>query len=283
MQSFKTFTEFTIKVKDEASIDLVLAILSGYPFDAFQEVDNNTLVAAMKTRHLTKDLEQEMMSSISGWIEKIEKSIIEDTNWNNEWEQNFDAIEIGDLCRIYAPFHSDKFGFKYSLKVQPRMAFGTGHHETTRMMIRMMDTISLNDKHVLDFGCGTGILALVASRMGAATVLGIDVESWAIENSDENAELNNIQNTHFSGRTIQKCVDEAMVFDIILANIQLDVLSTYKEQIKVLLQPETGMVILSGVLQEFQSKLEKTYADTGFVLQNTMQEGKWICQLYTLA
>lgn len=283
MQSFNTFTEFTIKVKDEASIDLVLAILSGYPFDAFQEVDNNTLVAAMKTRHLTKDLEQEMMSSISGWIEKIEKSIIEETNWNNEWEQNFDAIEIGDLCRIYAPFHSDKSGFKYSLKVQPRMAFGTGHHETTRMMIRMMDTISLNDKHVLDFGCGTGILALVASRMGAATVLGIDVESWAIENSDENAELNNIQNTHFSGRTIQKCVDEAMVFDIILANIQLDVLSTYKEQIKVLLQPETGMVILSGVLQEFQSKLEKTYADAGFVLQNTMQEGKWICQLYTLA
>lgn len=283
MQAFNTFTEFTIQVKDAESIDIVLAILSGYPFDAFQEVDSYTLVAAMRTRHLTKELEKEMMSLLSTWITYSKKRIIEETNWNTDWEQNFDAIEIGNLCRIYAPFHADKSGFKYSLQVQPRMAFGTGHHETTRMMIRMMDTISMKGKHILDFGCGTGILALVASRMGAATVLGIDVESWAVENSDENAELNNIRNAHFSGRTIQKCVDEAMIFDVILANIQLDVLSTYKEQIKELLQPESGVVLLSGVLQEFQSQLEKTYTEAGFVLQNTMQEGKWICQLYSLA
>lgn len=283
MQALNTFTEFTFKVKDKDSIDLVLAMLSDYPFDAFQELDDQTLVAAMKTIYLTRDIETELMSLISPWVTQSEKKIIKETNWNNDWEQNFNAIEIGNLCRIYAPFHAEKDGFKYSLKVQPRMAFGTGHHETTRMMIRMMDTISLTDQHILDFGCGTGILALVASRMGAATVLGIDVESWAVENSDENAELNKIQNAHFSGRPIQKCVDEGMIFDIILANIQLDVLSTYKEQIKMLLQPKSGIVILSGVLQEFQSQLEATYTDAGFVLQNSMTEGKWICQLYTLA
>jgi len=283
MKAMNTFTEITVQVSHPEAIDLVLAILSEYPFDAFQEIDGQTIVAAMQTLHFTTAVEEEMMSLISPWTESIEKKIIEETNWNIDWEQNFDAIEIGDLCRIYAPFHPEKEGFKYSLKLQPRMAFGTGHHETTRMMIRMMDTVPLEDKHILDFGCGTGVLALVASQMGAATVLGIDVESWAVENSDENAILNDISNAHFSGRTIQKCVDEAMIFDVILANIQLDVLSTYKDQIKTLLQPESGMVLLSGVLKDFQPQLEETYQEAGFVLQQTMQEGKWICQLYTLA
>jgi len=275
------YLEYTFKLYQEDFGDIVIAFLSQYPFEAFQEMDRDHLGAVMKESAWSEELEVSFLEEIAPYCTLLSRQPSEPINWNKEWEKNFHSIEIGDLCRIYTPFHEQRDGYKYQIKIQPKMAFGTGHHATTRMMIQMMDEINLEGKHVLDFGCGSGILGILAGKMKADSVLGIDIEPWAIENSVDNALLNEVTQAHFSGKHIAHLVDEKLKFDVILANIQLDVLVSNLEPIKNLLFDRSGLVIISGVLEDFRHDLEQVYHDGGLRLLKTLSEDKWICQLYS--
>lgn len=260
--------------------ELTIALLNDYPIESFDESNDGLLSGYLPYYLWSDDLRSEIERAISPVSRIMHVQKIEGGNWNEEWESKFEPVEIGELARIRAVFHESKEGFKYEVVIHPRMAFGTGHHATTNMMVRLMDTMQFNGKSVFDFGCGTGVLGILASIMGASYVIGNDLEPWAVESSCENAQLNNVTNIEFSEQTITEFVSAGLRVDIVLANIQLDVLSNYGNDIKELLVKEGGYVLLSGVLDTFRKDIEKCYKALGFTLKTHLEKDGWICQLY---
>ena len=226
--------------------EIIVAQLGELPFDSFLEEEDNALVKA----YILEDDYQEAemlavfapfkgMVEIDVAVEKIEK-----VNWNQKWEENFDAVEVGEFCYVRAPFHEEKPNFLHEIVIEPKMSFGTGHHQTTQMMIELMEDIDFNRKTVLDMGSGTGILAILAKKMKAAVVEAIDIEEWSYENMKENFERNAVEVSAYQGS------DEVIhsigkQYDVIIANINKNILlsqfSTYYAHLK-----EGGSLLLSG-------------------------------------
>jgi ribosomal protein L11 methyltransferase len=200
----------------------------------------------------------------------IEETIIEQKNWNEEWERNFEPVIINEQLSIRAPFHAQQ-ATTYELIIEPKMSFGTGHHATTSMMCEIMLQIHFLDKKVLDFGSGTGILAILASKLKAKSVLGIDNEEWAIENSIENAQKNECINTQF------KLGEEQLIqetFDIVLANINrhiiLDNINVITDAVK-----NEGILLISGILNSDEEEMNQELHKYNFNQQYTLQKDGW--------
>lgn len=200
---------------------------------------------------------------------------IEDTNWNKLWESNYQPIEVNDFCYIYAPFHEQKEGFKHRVRIHPKMAFGTGHHETTHMMIEALASLDCTNKSVLDLGCGTGILAIVAKLEGAKDVLAVDIDSIAVEGLAENFEANEVD-CSFQQGTIADINDQ---FDLLLANINRNVLIDDAEQIAQSVK-KNGSLVLSGFYKEDAEKIEKQYRLHGFNATHRFEKNNWNCIIF---
>jgi ribosomal protein L11 methyltransferase len=274
------YVQWTFQSEKPQHIEIIIALLTDLPFSAFEEIDDSTLSATLSEHEANKILETDLNKMLKGFGRIVKKEIISEENWNEVWESNFDPVEIDNICRISAPFHPDKSGYDYYIHISPKMAFGTGHHATTRMMVKLMDTIDFHEKHVFDFGTGTGVLAILALKMGAKRVEATDIEPWALENCKENAELNNIATIYISDKAPQKLIQSGEGFDIILANIQLDVLTQNGNFLYELLNPK-GILLISGVLEHNQPYLEEFYRNIGLVAVKTITEQNWICQLYS--
>lgn len=173
----------------------------------------------------------------------VTEAEIEKQNWNAVWETNYDPIRISDKVNIRASFHEPDPSVEMDIVINPKMSFGTGHHETTTLMVQAMFEISLEGKSVLDVGTGTGILAFVALKLGASRVHGFDIDPWSVENSIENAALNNCESATFQEGTIRD--EPLMVYDVVIANINrnilLDELAEYALRLK-----SGGVLLLSG-------------------------------------
>lgn len=150
---------------DNTDQDILIALLSHLPFESFEYVDNG-VKAYIKSEHYNPGLVLNCLRAVKAFKCKIKWLELEEKNWNNIWESNFQPVEIGKFCRIMAPFHEQKKGYDFEIVINPEMAFGTGHHETTYMMIQAMKKLDFKGKRILDFGCGTGILAILASGLG---------------------------------------------------------------------------------------------------------------------
>ena len=197
---------------------------------------------------------------------------IADRNWNAEWESSFQPVEVGDFVRIRADFHEAKPGFTHDLIITPRMAFGTGHHATTRMMVQAMQGLDLTGKKVCDLGCGTGVLAILAERLGAKEVLAIDIDPGAVENARHNAELNGCH-----AITVEKGVADSLkglTFDAILANIERNVLLEAMPLLVAAMRPGAAL-FLSGFVPGDRHMLAQRAKDHGLELAERMQEGEW--------
>ncbi len=147
----------------------------------------------------------------------------EKQNWNAQWESSFEPVEVKDTCRIRAPFHETKAGFIHEIIIEPKMSFGTGHHETTKTIIDAMSEIDFQGKSVLDMGTGTGVLAIYAEKLGASELLAIDIENWAYENTIENVEVNSCSKieARLGGK---EQIKSSEVFDVVIANINRNIL-----------------------------------------------------------
>ncbi|MBK7382799.1 MAG: 50S ribosomal protein L11 methyltransferase [Flavobacteriales bacterium] len=197
---------------------------------------------------------------------------IADRNWNAEWESSFQPVEVGDFVRIRADFHEAMPGFTHDLIITPRMAFGTGHHATTRMMVQAMKGLDLTGKKVCDLGCGTGVLAILAERMGATEVLAIDIDPGAVENARHNAGLNGCH-----AITVEKGVADSLkglTFDAILANIERNVLLDAMPLLAAAMRPGAAL-FLSGFVPGDRHMLAQRAKDHGLELAERMQEGEW--------
>jgi ribosomal protein L11 methyltransferase len=181
--------------------------------------------------------------------------LIEQVNWNEEWEKNFNPIDVDGIVSIRAPFHQNPH-LKYDIVIEPKMSFGTGHHETTHMMIQHLLEVDLKDKKVLDMGSGTGILAIFAEMRGAKPVDAIDIDEWCFENSIENVERNNCENISIYQGDVELLKEKN--YDLIIANINRNVLLADMAQYAKCLNFK-GILLLSGFyIEDIQVLKEET-------------------------
>jgi ribosomal protein L11 methyltransferase len=233
----------------QQNVEIITALLGEFPFDTFESHEDH-LLAFAKAVDIDADLMAEINDTISPFCSKpFETEIIEKQNWNEEWEkQFFDPITVDDTVHIRAPFHAAGPDISYCITIEPRMSFGTGHHRTTQMMISLMlkQQSSFTHAQVLDMGCGTGVLGILAEKMGAGNVLGIDNEPWAVENANDNATANqcNIFTAEFGDAGLLKPMTDGC-YKVVLANIHLNVLMTDgKTYLRVL--KSGGLLFVSG-------------------------------------
>lgn len=198
-------------------------------------------------------------------------------NWNAVWESQFEPICIDDNCWIRAPFHEVMQDVPLQLIIEPKMSFGTGHHETTRLMCRQMLKLDFAGKMVWDYGCGTGVLGILAARLEAQYVAGNDIESWAVENSRENAQRNHVDFTVYEGGV--EAMPDTGGYDIILANINRNVLIQTADAYLHHLKPG-GWLLISGFLAQDEASLISFFVDKNLQLLNATNENGWSCLLF---
>jgi ribosomal protein L11 methyltransferase len=225
---------------DEEKRDLIIAELSLLAFDAFEENDLGVFASC------DHDLWNE--ANVKEITDKYEVKYsfeeIKRVNWNSEWEKNYDPVIVDDQCIVRATFHYPRPEFPYEIIITPKMSFGTGHHATTYQMLKYQTSLDHSGKKVLDVGCGTGALAIMAHKRGATQISAVDIDEWCVENSSENFTLNDCDKVALHLGGIDK-IPASEKFDIILANINknvlLDQIADYSERLK------TGaMLLLSG-------------------------------------
>src|SRR6476661_803457 len=220
--------------------EILMATISEQGFESFNETP--TGFTAYITEENEKYLNLDIRFDDFTFTYSIEK--IEDTNWNAEWEKNFEPVFVDDLVCIRAPFHEPARNVKHEIVIMPKMSFGTGHHQTTRLMCREMFSHDLKNKRVLDMGCGTGILAILAKMRGAEEVLGIDIDQWSVENAIENCQTNNFADIRILKGDYDLLKNEKP-FDVILANINKNILKKHLPAYAAALK-SGGLLFLSG-------------------------------------
>ena len=222
--------------------DLIINSLGEIGFDTFEETESGFKAYIIADQFDQKQFDEVLQLYANEIGFTWEANLIAQKNWNQVWESNFEPLEIGS-CYVRATFHTPRPDFPYEIVIDPKMAFGTGHHETTSMMMELMQDEDFTGKRVLDMGCGTGILAILASLLGAEHITAIDFDPLCYESTLENAQLNNVAN--ISAICGSKEVIPAGDYDIILANINrnilLDQLPEYRAHLK-----EDGTLFMSG-------------------------------------
>ncbi len=251
--------------------DVLNAQLAEIGFDSFVETETG-FDAFIPANLYTEESLNEVLEDFSGDFSfEIQSEFIADQNWNKEWEKNyFKPLMIGGECLIRAPFHTEYPEAKYEIVIEPNMAFGTGNHETTASIIALILQNDLTGKTILDMGCGTGILGILASMKGARQITAIDIDKWSYEGTRENAALNNITNINAKQGDAGLLGNEK--FDLIFANIHKNVLLNDMEAYNAVLNAG-GTLIMSGFytedIKDIRTKAESLgMKDAGFVEKN---------------
>jgi ribosomal protein L11 methyltransferase len=266
---------FELEPKEPAT-EILIAELGFAGFESFVENENGVTAYIQKEDWNSEILENISVLSSDEFSIGFSKKEIAQTNWNSEWEKNFEAIQVDDLVSIRAPFHEDK-KLQYDIIIEPKMSFGTGHHETTHMMIQHLLTLDLENKSTLDMGCGTGILAIFAEMKGAKPLDGIDIDNWCYLNSIENAERNNCKHITFYEGDASLLSDQK--YDVIIANINRNILlNDMKTYTNCLL--ENGVLLLSGFYKEDIPTIDAEVSKHGLQLQKTIERNNWVSLRY---
>ncbi len=255
--------------------ELLLAQLINAGCEAFQETDD-TLIAYVPEEQYDK----KGIHAIGATFEvPVSERCIEPQNWNAEWESSFEPVVVPGFCTVRASFHPPASDTPYEVIVTPKMSFGTGHHATTRLMMAAMQELNLNGKRVLDFGTGTGILAIIAAKLGADLVSAIDNDAWSVENALENAMANGSNNVRIAQGSLEIAAPYAP-FDVILANINRHILLQYMAQMRAILVDD-GVLVLSGILTADELIIRATAENSGLQYVVTTNEGDWLSMKFT--
>ncbi len=263
-----------IKILAEPEMqEIIIATVDDPSIEVYEETEE-ALLCFLPKESWTVKLQQHFENTLGDFNLSFEISEIPYTNWNETWESNFHPIEVGDFVGIRADFHPAFENVTFDLVINPKMAFGTGHHETTFQMIEMMRDIDFNDKQVLDYGCGTGILGILASKLGAKHVLGNDITEESIINTTENCKINGVKNFEVKLGTLD--IFKGNVFDVILANINRNVLLDSASELYNMLNSD-GFILLSGYMPEDLEIIESCFIKNGFCLIKHSVKGYWLC------
>ncbi|MCC2546176.1 50S ribosomal protein L11 methyltransferase [Hymenobacter sp. BT175] len=272
------FVEVRVQVAPELA-DILVAELGEVGFDTFEDNDEG-FCAYISEPDFNPEAVQEVITRYAGLGEiRHEHRVITRQNWNAEWEKNFQPLIIADRVSVRAPFHPKPEGMDYDIVIMPRMSFGTGHHETTALMIENQLTLDHQGLRILDMGCGTGILAIMAAQLGAREVLAVDVEPWTAENAADNAAENGCANIEARLGGVEVLAGEAP-FDMILANINRNVLLEDMGAYAQLL-PVSRPILFSGFYQEDLPKIDAEAQRHGLRYQSHRTKNNWVSAIFT--
>ena len=266
---------FTVSPK-EPTTEILIAELGNAGFESFVESEAGVTAYIQKTEWRTNILEGIFVLNSDEFSIEYEYNEVAQTNWNAEWEKNFEPIQVDDLVSIRAPFHENP-NLKYDIVIEPKMSFGTGHHETTHMMVQHLLKLDLENKKVLDMGCGTGILAIFAEMKGATPLDAIDIDNWCYENSLENVARNNCKNISVYEGDASLLEDKK--YDVIIANINRNILLMDMKVYTNCLN-EKGVLLLSGFYEEDIPVIDAEVSKFGLTLETTIQRNNWVALKY---
>ena len=262
----KKFIKVIVESNSLERSEILMAELSGNNYYAFEQNENDLIAYTRE-----EDFDEMNLKTLLPQNTIYKYSIIEDKNWNQEWESKLQPVTINNFAGIRASFHKPLENVKHEIIITPKMSFGTGHHATTFLMIELMQKINFKNKKVLDFGTGTGVLAILAEKLGASSVLAIDYDQWSINNASENIAANNCK------RIITEERDNIMgtsFVDIVLANINFNVLEENAKNLSTVLK--TGSVlIISGFLSNDKNNIVSV-----FVKKQLSQKEEWIALVF---
>ncbi|MCL2412633.1 MAG: 50S ribosomal protein L11 methyltransferase [Bacteroidales bacterium] len=251
--------------------EILIAQLGELGFDSFVENPNELLAYSPSEIFSEGDVFSLIKSSPN--IDNFSVKNIEEQNWNAVWESSYEPVRFGDFCNIRAPFHEPVSGMKFDLIIEPKMSFGTAHHETTSLMIEWLKTEPVEGKRVLDMGCGTGVLAILAKKLGAKFVEAIDNDEWAFENTKENilrnetpeisVELGDAEN--LNGKN----------FDVIIANINRNILIR-DMPMYVKTMSKNAVILLSGFYKSDLDAVSKSCIENGLQYVSHLEKNNWV-------
>lgn len=262
----------------QPATEILIAELGYVGFESFVETENGVNAFIQSTEWDENILEGIYVLNSGEFDIQYTIEEIEQINWNKEWEKNFNPIVVDDICSVRAPFH-EKPNTKYDIIIEPKMSFGTGHHETTHMMIQHILKTDLNDKKVLDMGCGTGVLAILAKMRGAGPTDAIDIDNWCYLNTIENVERNNCDDiTVYEG---DASLLPGKSYDVIIANINRNILLNDIQQYVKCLNPN-GKLFLSGFYKEDLNIVTEECKKNHLGFIENIDRNNWIAASYEL-
>jgi ribosomal protein L11 methyltransferase len=264
------YTRYTIAVITEEQKYILIALLAEWGVEGFEEAETE-LFASGKTEELDTELIEEYLNEHNISFTKAE---VKNENWNALWESNFQPIQVDDFVGVRADFHPPFSGLEYEIVITPKMSFGTGHHATTYMMMQLMRHLPFADASVFDFGTGTGILAILAEKLGAKKVLAADNDDWCIENSAENIERNSSKFIEI----VKADSPPPQQFDVVLANINKNIILQHFGALSNNV-PQGKLLLLSGLLIADEADIVEEATKWGFIKKSGMEKNGWIALL----
>lgn len=273
LQAF--FMEEYIKIAIETSsteeTEILIAKLSEISFYAFEE-ENNLLNAYVKQ----EDFDEEKLESLLSSATVYTRHIIQEENWNQQWESGLVPVVVNNFAGIRPSFQKPIENVKHELIITPKMSFGTGHHATTFLMIELMEELDFTEKTVIDFGTGTGVLAILAEKCDASKITAVDYDEWSINNVRENVEANLCKKITIKQQNDLSGIGQV---DILLANINLNVLKNESFSISSLLKRD-GFLLVSGFLYGDEEEMREVFEENKFVKLQNKQRGDWLSILF---
>ncbi len=257
----------------EPQLEVLMAQLGEIGFESFVENDQ-ILQGYIQEKDYNLQALQTLLNDF--WNdEKIsfEAKKIEEQNWNAVWESNYSPVQFDDFCYVRAPFHEPISGVRFNLLIEPKMSFGTAHHETTSLMVEWLKTENVEGKTVLDMGCGTGLLAILAKKLGASDVTAIDNDPWAYENSVENCERNDTPEIHVELGDAENL--KGRNFEVIIANINRNILLNDIPAYAACL-PKGGVLLLSGFYTEDLPAITERCKEFQLQYANHLTKNNWV-------
>jgi len=267
-----TYIETTIQA-EPVQREALVALWADLGYEAFEEVEDQLRGYIPADQFDTQRVAE--TSHMLGLTPPKHREILPE-NWNAKWEAEYPSVYVDAFCQIVPTFREPKEGFRYTLQIDPKMAFGTGHHETTRLVIRHMSALDIKGLQILDMGCGTGVLGILARKMGAVQVTAIDIDPWSEENTLENVQINQVDQVEIllGGKEVIPPV----TFDLILANINRNVLlediPTYTTRLQT-----GGKLVISGFYTEDEPLLEEKALESGLKISKRWEENNWVSLL----
>lgn len=267
------YYEITIPVKnlDQSDIEILSAVLFSLGCDSI--VDQVTsLQAYLEENLLTQDFKEQMNELSGRYGIHPEIELIEDRNWNEEWEKDFKPVQVENKCMVRAPFHPKDEAVEIDIVIEPKMSFGTGHHETTWLVLKKMSQLDFKGKMVLDMGSGTGVLAIYAVKMGAVSADAIDIDTWAFENCKENISMNGTPE-------VQAILGDAELlttqrYDIILANINRNILVRDMNRYVQVMNPSATLIV-SGFFSNDMAVVQQQAEASGLSFKSHLLKNNW--------
>jgi len=275
MDSIYIAYEFLVIPQNPAT-EILIAELGHVGFESFVENDNGVTAYIQKQVWNSNILDDLYILGSAEFNIKFSYHEVIQTNWNKEWEKNFNPIQVDGQVSVRAPFHENP-SLKFDIVIEPKMSFGTGHHETTHMMIQHLLALDLENKKVLDMGCGTGILAIFAEMKGAQPTDAIDIDSWCYQNSIENVQRNGCK--HITVLEGDSSLLKGKKYDVIIANINRNILLSDMKIYTDCLRQE-GILLLSGFYKDDIAIIESEVVKHGLVFDKMIQRNRWVALKY---